>query len=128
MLLNKWGLVVDWDCATANVHDTVFQPVIAQYQEQMVVLADRLFSLKEGNPSNLLICKRGEWNVRMMIETVLSMLHTVCHLKRIAHRVWTYFRARLAFTMAAFNLLAQWSGLRPDQHGRVHLSIANFSL
>jgi hypothetical protein len=85
LLLNKWGLVVDWDCATANVHDsnvhdTVFQPMIAQYQEEMVVLADRLFSLKEGNPSNLLICKRGEWNVRMMIETVLSMLHTVCHL------------------------------------------------
>ena len=128
LLLNKWGLVVDWDCATANVHDSAFAPMIAQYQEEMVVLADRLFSLKEGNPPNLLICKRGEWNVRMMIETVLSMLHTVCHLKRMAHRVWTYFRARLAYTMAAFNLLAQWSGLRPDQHGRVHLSIANFSL
>ncbi len=102
--------------------------MIAQYQEEMVVLADRLFSLKEGNPPNLLICKRGEWNVRMMIETVLSMLHTVCHLKCMAHRVWTYFQARLAYTMAAFNLLAQWRGLQPDLHGRVHLSIANFSL
>jgi hypothetical protein len=94
----------------------------------MVVLADALFSLKEGNPSNLLICKRGVWNVRMLIETILSMLHTVCHIKRMAHRVWTYFQARLAFTMAAFNILAMWDGLQSDNEGRVHLSIAQFSL
>ncbi len=37
LLLNKWGLVVDWECATANVHDSAFQPVIAQYEEQMIV-------------------------------------------------------------------------------------------
>jgi len=24
-VLNQWGLVVDWDCSTANVHDTTFQ-------------------------------------------------------------------------------------------------------
>jgi hypothetical protein len=30
--------------------------------------------------------------------------------------------------MAAFNLLVQWYGLRPDEHGFVHLSIAEFSL
>ena len=136
MLLNKWGLVVDWDCgtcATANVHDSAFHAVIAQYEEQMIVLADALFSLKEGNPTNLLVCERGKWNTRMMIETVLSMLHTICHIKHMAHRVWVYFQARLAFTMAAFNLLAQWdgpapAGLHPDEHGRVHLSIAQFSL
>jgi len=128
MLLNKWGLVVDWDCATANVHDSAFHPMIAQYKEQMVVLADQLFSLKEGNPSNLLVCERGKWNNRMVIETVLSMLHTICHIKHMAHRVWLYFQARLAFTMAAFNMLAQWDGLQPDNQGRVHLSIAQFSL
>jgi hypothetical protein len=128
LLLNKWGQVVDWACATANVHDSAFHPMIAQYEEQMVVLADQLFSLKEGNPANMKVCRRGEWNVRMMIESVLSMLHTVCHIKHMAHRVWSYFQARLAFTMAAFNVLAQWDGLRPDPDGRLHLSIARFSL
>jgi hypothetical protein len=133
MLLNKWGLVVNWGCATANVHDSTFHPVIAQYKEEMIVLADQLFSLKEGNPTNVLVCERGKWNCRMMIETVLSMLHTICHIKQMAHRVWVYFQARLAFTMAAFNLLAQWdgpapAGLHPDEQGRVHLSIAEFSL
>jgi hypothetical protein len=52
----------------------------------------------------------------------------VCHFKRISHRVWEYFKARLAFTMAAFNLLAQWNGLKPDENGVIRLSIAEFSL
>jgi hypothetical protein len=30
--------------------------------------------------------------------------------------------------MAAFNLLAQWNGLKPDHQGFIHLSIAEFSL
>jgi hypothetical protein len=40
----------------------------------------------------------------MLVETVLSMLTLVCHLKRVMHRGWAYFQARLAFTMAAFNV------------------------
>jgi hypothetical protein len=44
------------------------------------------------------------------------------------HRVWTYFHARLAFTMAAFNILVQWYGLQPTASGFVPLSIAEFSL
>ena len=36
--------------------------------------------------------------------------------------------ARLAFTMAAFNVLVQWHGLRPYASGFVPLSIAEFSL
>ena len=64
----------------------------------------------------------------MIVETVLSMLTTVCHFKKISHRVWDYFRARLGFTMAAFNLLVQLHGLEPDEKGRIHLSIAEFSL
>jgi len=62
------------------------------------------------------------------VETVLSMLTLVCHFKKVMHRVWDYFRARLAFTMAAFNLLVQWDGLKADDEGFVHLSIAEFSL
>jgi hypothetical protein len=46
----------------------------------------------------------------------------------MAHRSWDYFKARLAFTMAAYNILLQWNGLQPDEHGFIHLSIAEFSL
>jgi len=44
------------------------------------------------------------------------------------HRAWAYFQARLAFTMALFNVLVQWQGLRPTASGFVPLSIAESSL
>ena len=44
------------------------------------------------------------------------------------HRVWAYFQARLAFTLAAFNVLVQWHGFQPNASGFVPLSIAEFSL
>lgn len=128
LLLNHLGLVVAWDCGTANVHDTHFQPLIARFEELMAVFADLGFHARTGDPPNLKLCRRGEWNERMMVETVLSMLTLVCHLKKVMHRVWSYFSARLAFTMAAFNLLVQWDGLKADEKGFVHLSIADFSL
>jgi hypothetical protein len=127
-VLNQFGLITAWDCATANVYDTVFHPLIRRFEDQMLVLADHGFFSKQGNPPNLKICPRGSWNVRMIVETVLSMLTTVCHFKHVAHRVWAYFRARLAFTVAAFYLLVQWNGLQPDAQGFIHLSIAEFSL
>src|SRR6516165_3770439 len=71
---------------------------------------------------------RGEWEDRMLVETVLSMLTVVCHFKKVMHRVWEYFHARLAFTMAAFNVLVQWHGLQPNASGFVPLSMAEFSL
>jgi hypothetical protein len=58
----------------------------------------------------------------MLVATVLSMLTTVFHSKKVGHRVWAYFRARIARTMAAFNLLAQW-GLDIDAEDMVCLSI-----
>jgi len=64
----------------------------------------------------------------MRIETVLSMLTLVSHFKKVMHRVWEYFEARLASSMAVFNVLVQWHGLPVDEHGFVSLAIAEFSL
>ena len=72
-------------------------------------------------------CSRGTWNTRRLVETVLSMLTTVFQSKKVEHRVWAYFRARVAWTMAVFNLLARW-GLEIDDENMVRLSIAEFSL
>jgi hypothetical protein len=94
----------------------------------MIVLSDTGFHAAEGDPSNLKLCPRGEWEDRMLVETVLSMLTLVCHFKKVMHRVWTYFHARLAFTMAAFNVLVQWHGFESNASGFVPLSIAEFSL
>src|SRR3954462_7222394 len=110
LLLNQWGLIVGWACATANVADNTFQWLIRQFEEQMVILSDTAFHAAEGDPSNLKLCPRGEWEDRMLVETVLSMLTLVCHFKRVMHRAWAYFQTRLAFTMAAFNVLVRWHG------------------
>jgi hypothetical protein len=128
LVLNQVGLVVAWDCATANVHDSRFQPLIQHFADTMILLGDSNFHAAVGDPPNLKVCPRGTWNDRMTIETVLSMLTLVSHFKKVGHRVWASFQARLAFTLAAFNVLVQWHGLFPDEHGFVHLSIAEFSL
>ncbi len=112
----------------ANVADNTFQWLIRQCEDQMIVLSDTGFHAAEGDPSNLKLCPRGEWQDRMLVETVLSMLTLVCHLKKVMHRGWAYFQARLAFTMAAFNVLVQWHGFQPYASGFVPLSIAEFSL
>ena len=94
----------------------------------MIILSDMAFHAAAGDPSNLKLCRRGEWQDRILVETVLSMLTLVCHFKKVMHRVWAYCHARLAFTMAAFNILVQWHGLQPNASGFVPLSIAEFSL
>jgi hypothetical protein len=127
-VLNHLGLVCAWDCNLASVADKDFRPLVAQFAGHMVVLVDAAFHGQFADPSNMKVCKRGAWNTRMLVETVLSMLTTVCHLKKIAHRRADYFRARMAFILSAFNVLVQWHGLIPDEQGMVHLSIAEFSL
>jgi hypothetical protein len=127
-VVNEYGLVVAWDCAAANVADNTFQWLIRQFEERMIVLSDTAFHAAEGDPTNLKLCQRGEWEDRMLVETVFSMLTLVNHFKQVMHRVWAYFQARLAFTMAAFNVLVQWQGFQPNASGFVPLSIAEFSL
>ena len=41
LLLNQWGLIVGWACATANVADNTFQWLIRQCEDQMIVLLRR---------------------------------------------------------------------------------------
>ena len=77
VVLNKLGLIVDWDCATANVHDQRFLPLLACYDGQMIILTDTGFHRAKGDPDNVKLCRRGQWNVRMIVETTFSMMTTV---------------------------------------------------
>ena len=128
-VLNNIGLIVDWDVDTANVYDgSAFQEITERNAKIMVIFTDEGFVKVDWNPENIRICERGEWNSRMIVETVLSMLTLVCHFKKVMHRTWEYFRSRLAYTMAVFNILVQWDGIQVDDDGSVHFSIAKFSL
>jgi Transposase DDE domain len=128
-VLNHLGLIVDWDVDTANVYDgSAFQDLVERNQEAMALFSDTGFEKKDWHPENLKICRRGEWNSRMSVETVLSMLTLVNHFKKVMHRKWAYLKSRLAFTMAMFNILAEWQGIPMDPSGNVHFSIAPFSI
>jgi len=128
VVLNKGGLVCAWGADTANVHDSAFHPLVTRFAERMIVSAATTFGRTEGNPSPLKVCPRGAWNDRMLVETTFSMLTLVCHTKKAAHRAWRYVTMRLAFTVALFNVVVYWDGLPLDEDGRVHRSIAQFSL
>jgi hypothetical protein len=126
-LVNQHGLIVAWHSAPANVYDAVFQSLIADFADDMVVFTDMGFHAKTGDPPTMQACPRNTGNVHMVVEMVLSMLTRVCQVKNNTQRRWPYVLARLSFTMALFNLLVQWDGL-PVTGGHVSLSIAQFSL
>lgn len=128
LMVNQWGWIVDWDCHTANVHDTIFQPMIRRVEHPMIVLGDQGFHDQAGDPANLKICPAKAWGERMVMETVFSMLTQISRFKQQTHRAWAYFKAHLSFAVAAFNLLVQWHGGLPDENGFIKLSIAEFSL
>ena len=128
LVANKFGLITAWDVKTANVSDQDFLPLVEKVRRRMIVLADNGFRRKTNQPENLKLCRRGEWNDRMLIETLFSLLSQVCRLKHLRQRVWEYFEMRLAYTVALFNLLQQWNGLNFDKNGVSHFSLAEFSL
>jgi hypothetical protein len=103
-LINCRGEVVAWDWNTANTADQHFASVAAPFAEQTITLADVGFHAVD-RPPNLKLCTRGEWNERMLIETVLSLVHRVCRLKYLWHRTRPYLHMHLAYVAALFNAL-----------------------
>jgi len=114
-----------WDCNLASASDRDSRLLTGQFAERMVVLT---FHGRMGDSPNMKVYKRGIWNTRMLIETVLSMLTTVCHWKHQHHRQADYVRASMAFIIAACNLVMPWHSYQPNAAGMIHLSIAEFNL
>lgn len=114
-LINDDGHIVAWAWDTANVHDQVFLPLVEALKDQSIVLADTGFNDADGIPPNLKLCPRGTWNERMLVETALSLVTTVCRLKKVFHRTRSHFEARLTYVATMFNmLLALNRTLQPD--------------
>jgi len=121
-LLNCRGEVVAWSWGGASTHDRRFLPLVSQLDGQTITLADQGFAAGPV-PANVKICRRGQWNERMLVETALSLVHRVCGLNYLWHRATRYAEAHLAYVAALFNALLNLDGT-PD--GR--LAIARYSL
>jgi hypothetical protein len=127
VVVNQGGLVWAGDGATATVHDAHVHPLIPPCGETIIVLTDTGFHAKSGEPVHMHVCQRGSWKGRRLVETLFSRRTTVFHGQKVRQHVWGYCRARVAWTMAAFNLWAQW-GLEVADNHFIHLSIAECSL
>jgi hypothetical protein len=71
---NPRNLAVPIKLNQCHAPDQTFQWLIRQVDGRMIVLSDTGFHAAEGDPANLKVCPRGEWQDRMLVETVLSML------------------------------------------------------
>jgi hypothetical protein len=127
-LLHQSGLVVVWEGATAHVVDTTLQWLMRPCEARMLILSDTACQAAEGAPSNLTLCQRGEGDDHLLVAPGLARLTRGSPFKKAMHRVWASFHARLAFTRAAFHVLVQWHGFRPNAAGFVPLSIAELNL
>jgi hypothetical protein len=105
LVLNRFGRVCAWDCATANTPDQHFRTIVQAFDQRMIVLTDSSFHGASGDPPNMKVCQPRTWGCRILIETVLSMLTVVCDFKHMRHRTWRYLRMHLANMMAACNLM-----------------------
>jgi hypothetical protein len=104
-LVNDRGEVVAWDWNTANVHDQTFRAVAHQFDEQTIVLSDSGFKKAGETARNLKFCAHKTWGERMIVETMLSLVTRVCHLKHLAQRSAASLQTHLTFVSALFNLL-----------------------
>ncbi len=127
-ILNRFGQVCGWIWDKMNCPDQDFLDFFEEYDQDAIVLADWGFRCAQGVPDNVKICKKGTWNDRMLIETSFSLLTVVCNAKKIHHRLEAYIEARLAYTVAMFNIcLKLFHQLHPDETV-FKMSIAEFSL
>ncbi len=104
-LVNDRGEVVAWEWDSANVHDQTFRPVAHQFDEETIVLSDFGFKKAGEAARNLKFCAHKTWGERMLVETMLSLVTRVCHLKHLPQRSAVYLETHLAFVSALFNLL-----------------------
>jgi hypothetical protein len=116
-----------WDCATAKVHAPHCHRLLAPCADPMSVLTDTGCQATTGAPATMPVCPRGPWTTRRRMATGWSRLTTVGQSKQVGQRVWVSCCARVAWTMAAFKLLARW-GREMDAENLGRLSIAEFSL
>ena len=97
-------IMVRWSPRAFNTADQRFAQAAAPYVDVTITLADESFDDRD-RPSNINVCRRGQWSERMLMETVLSLVHRVCHVKYLWHRTWSYLQMHLAYVAGVFNAL-----------------------
>jgi len=98
------------------------------FAEHRRILSDLACHAAQGDPANLKLCARGEWNDRLLIETVLSRLTLVSHFKKVMPPRLGVFRGASGMHHGRVERAGAVAWLAVDKDGFVSLSIAEFSL
>ena len=127
-VVNQYGLIVAWDYASANVADNAFRALVTDFADEMVIFTDMAFHTHGGRPaeSESVQAWHVEWADGRRGGAVAADAGRRPQEAEPPHVA--NLAARLAYTMALFNVLVLWNGLPVDADGNVHLSIAEFAL
>jgi hypothetical protein len=87
-------------------------------------LTDQGFKKKVGTPASFKICKKGQWNERMGIETLFSLWTRICNMKKSFHRTTEGFKAKIAYLAALTNIILR----KNEELGYAKLSMVQWSL
>ena len=87
-------------------------------------LTDQGFKKKEGTPENFKICKKGQWNERMGVETLFSLWTRILNMKKSFHRTTEGFRAKLSYMIALTNIIVE----KNEELGFAKFSMVQWSL
>jgi len=105
LILNDQDQVVDFALSLASPADKCFNPLLAQYNQQAIILVDLGFRDKDGIPECLKLCQHKTWGERMSIERLFSQLTRLVRAKKRHHRTEQGLLAWWSYLIMALNLI-----------------------
>lgn len=100
--------IVQYEDATANVHDSRFDDTYEGKDEQIYLTDNgyRRQAKNGGTPATFKVCNKGTWNdERMWIERLFSLWTRICNMKHSFHRSVKGFQAKVAYLVALTNIV-----------------------
>lgn len=120
--INQNFAIVTMSDDKANVCDNTFDDTHTDAAD--INLTDQGFKKREGTPENFKICKKGQWNERMGVETLFSLRTRILNMKKSFHRTPEGFKAKLAYLAALTNIIIG----KNEELGFSKLSMVQWSL
>ncbi len=120
--INQKYQIVKLNDTTANECDNTLGDEHADAAD--ITLTDQGFKKKEGTPESFKICKKGQWNERMAVETLFSLWTRICNMKKSFHRTVRGFKAKIAYLATLTNIIVG----KNEELGFARLSMVQWSL
>lgn len=88
---------------TDNVCDNTFNE--EQKEAVDIMLTDQGFKKKEKTLENFKICKNGQWNEMMAVETLFSLWTRISNMKKSFHKTTEGFKVMISYLVILTNIV-----------------------